>query len=147
MTSARVVAVDSGELGRELAAKVGAEVVLDADHAIEGVTDLTGGDVVIDFVGEQNTPEQATRMLRQGGTYFVVGYGAQLTTPTVELVSKEISVVGNLVGSYADLDDLMKLVARGRVTLETQRYPLDQALRALDDLAEGRVRGRAVLTP
>jgi NAD+-dependent secondary alcohol dehydrogenase Adh1 len=150
MTPARVVAVDKGELGRELAAKVGAEAVFDANDAVEALGELTGGggaDVVIDFVGEHHTPELATQMLRQGGTYFVVGYGAQLTTPTIELVLKEISVVGNLVGNYADLADLMKLVARGRVVLETQRYPLDQALSALDDLAAGRVRGRAVLTP
>jgi NAD+-dependent secondary alcohol dehydrogenase Adh1 len=150
MTPARVVAVDKGELGRQLAAKFGAEALLDAADAVEGVGELTGGvgaDVVIDFVGEHDTPEKAVQMLRQGGTYYLVGYGAQLTMPTIELVLKEISVVGNLVGNHADLDDLMKLVARGRVTLETQRYPLDQALTALDDLAAGRVRGRAVLTP
>lgn len=150
MTPARVVAVDKGELGRELAVKFGAEAVLDTSDAVEGVSELTGGigvDVVVDFVGEGDTPTQATQMLRQGGTYYLVGYGAQLATPTVELVLKEISVVGNLVGNHADLDDLMKLVARGRLTLETQRYPLDQALAALDDLAAGRVRGRAVLTP
>lgn len=150
MTPARVVAVDKAPAGRELAAKLGAHAVFDDAHAIAGVTDLTSGqgaDVVIDFVGEHDTPQQAIQMLRQGGTYYIVGYGAEMKTPTVEMVLKEISVVGNLVGNYADLDDLMELVADGQITLETTTYRLDQALEALDDLKNGRLQGRAILKP
>jgi NAD+-dependent secondary alcohol dehydrogenase Adh1 len=150
MTPARVVAVDRAPSGRELAAKFGAHHVFDDVEAVASIVDLTGGlgaDVVIDFVGEQDTPQQAIQMLRQGGTYYIVGYGAELKTPSVELVLKEISVVGNLVGSYADLDGLMRLVSQERVILETTTYKLDQALEALDDLKNGRLLGRAVLTP
>jgi NAD+-dependent secondary alcohol dehydrogenase Adh1 len=150
MTPARVVAVDRAPSGRELAAKLGAHNVFDDVEAVPSIIDLTGGlgaDVVIDFVGEQDTPQQAIQMLRQGGTYYIVGYGAELKTPSVELVLKEISVVGNLVGSYADLDGLMKLVSEGRVILETTTYKLEQALEALDDLKNGRLLGRAVLKP
>ena len=150
MTPARVVAVDRALPGRELAAKLGAHSVFDDVDAVAGVADLTrglGADVVIDFVGEQETPHQAMQMLRQGGAYYVVGYGAELKTPTVEMVLKEISVVGNLVGNHADLDGLMKLVADERVTLETTPYGLDQALEALDDLKNGRIQGRAILRP
>lgn len=150
MTSARVAAVDAGERGRALAARLGADAVLDSDGALEGLTELTGGsgaDVVIDFVGENGTPELAVSMLRQGGTYLVVGYGGTLTIPTVELVLKEISVVGNLVGSFSDLDDLMKLVTMGRVKLATTTYALDDALEALDDLEHGLIQGRGVLVP
>lgn len=150
MTPARVVAVDRAPSGRELATKFGAHNVFDDVEAVPSIIDLTGGlgaDVVIDFVGEQDTPQQAIQMLRQGGTYFIVGYGAELKTPSVELVLKEISVVGNLVGNYADLDGLMRLVSEGRVILETTTYKLEQALEALDDLKHGRLLGRAVLTP
>ncbi|MCW2854311.1 MAG: Alcohol dehydrogenase GroES domain protein [Nocardioides sp.] len=150
MTPARVVAVDRAPSGRELAAKFGAHHVFDDVEAVASIVDLTGGlgaDVVIDFVGEQDTPQQAIQMLRQGGTYYIVGYGAELKTPSVELVLKEISVVGNLVGSYADLDGLMRLVSQERVILETTTYKLEQALEALDDLKNGRLLGRAVLTP
>jgi D-arabinose 1-dehydrogenase-like Zn-dependent alcohol dehydrogenase len=43
----------------------------------------------------------------------------------VELVLKEISVTGNLVGNFADLPDLMQLVTEVRVKLQTKTYPLD----------------------
>jgi NAD+-dependent secondary alcohol dehydrogenase Adh1 len=150
MTPARVAAIDPAERGRELASLTGAETVLDSDGAAEAVADLTAGlgaDVVIDFVGEHGTPNQAISMLKQGGTYLAVGYGGELTLPTVELVLKEISVTGNLVGNFADLSDLMKLVTDGRVKLETKTYPLEDAVQALDDLDNGRIKGRGVLVP
>jgi NAD+-dependent secondary alcohol dehydrogenase Adh1 len=150
MTPALVAAIDPAQRGRDLAATTGAEAILDSAGAAEAVAELTGGvgaDVVIDFVGEHGTPAQAVGMLKQGGTYLAVGYGGELKLPTIELVLKEITVTGNLVGNYGDLSDLMKLVADGAVKLETRTYPLEEALNALDDLDNGRIKGRGVLVP
>lgn len=63
------------------------------------------------------------------------------------MISSEINIIGNLIGSYNDLCELMNLTARGLVTLHTERYRLDDFRTALDDLDAGRVRGRAVLVP
>ena len=52
-------------------------------------------------------------MLRQAGDYYVVGYGENINVPTIDIVSAEINIIGNLVGSYNDLSDLMALAARG----------------------------------
>ena len=41
----------------------------------------------------------------------------------------------------------MALAAAGGVRLHTSTYPLDSALEALDDLDNGRIRGRAILVP
>jgi NAD+-dependent secondary alcohol dehydrogenase Adh1 len=150
MTPARVVAIDKSETGRALAAEVGAEVVVDPADAPQTIAELTGeigADAVIDFVGEHDTPQLALQILRQGGTYYIVGYGAELKVVTTELVLKEISIVGNLVGNYADLGELMQLVEREKVKLTTQTYTLDQAVQALDDLDHGRIKGRGVLVP
>jgi NAD+-dependent secondary alcohol dehydrogenase Adh1 len=86
-------------------------------------------------------------MLRRAGDYHVVGYGEDVVVPTIDIISTEINIVGNLVGSYNDLSDLMALAARGAVTLHTSKYPLDDFQTALDDLDAGRVRGRAILVP
>jgi NAD+-dependent secondary alcohol dehydrogenase Adh1 len=62
------------------------------------------------------------------------------------MISREISVVGNLVGSYNDLAELMALTAMGKVRLATKTYPRSDALSALDDLDGGRIPGaRAIL--
>ena len=86
-------------------------------------------------------------MLRQAGDYHVVGYGENIDVPTIDIISAEINFVGNLVGSYNDLCDLMALAARGAVTLHTQKYALDDFQTAISDLDAGRVRGRAILVP
>ena len=51
------------------------------------------------------------------------------------------------MGSYNDLSELMVLAAQGKVVLHTSKYKLEDFQKALDDLAAGRVRGRAILVP
>lgn len=55
------------------AKRVGADhgVLTDTDGGVQDVLDYTGGsaDIVMDFMGEEGTPEKVLRMLRNGGTY------------------------------------------------------------------------------
>lgn len=46
-------------------------------------------------------------MLRQAGDYYVVGYGENINVPAIDIVSADISIIVNLVGSFNDLQDLM----------------------------------------
>jgi NAD+-dependent secondary alcohol dehydrogenase Adh1 len=78
---------------------------------------------------------------------FVIGYGGELRIPTLDFVAGEKNIVGNIVGTYADLAELMVLAQAGQVTLHTQQYPLERAVDALHDLDAGKVRGRAILVP
>ena len=56
-------------------------------------------------------------------------------------------MVGNLVGTWIDLWELLQLHAAGRVTLKTETYPLDSVNDVLEKLRDGEVTGRAVLVP
>jgi NAD+-dependent secondary alcohol dehydrogenase Adh1 len=51
--------------------------------------------------------------------------------------------MGNLVGTYVDLQDMMTLTAQGQVKLHTSTYPLDAIDDAMNDLDNGRPRGAA----
>ncbi|SNR24031.1 hypothetical protein SAMN06272737_101205 [Blastococcus mobilis] len=86
-------------------------------------------------------------MTRRAGDYHVVGYGEDIRVPTIDIISTEINIIGNLVGSYTDLVELMALAAQQRVRLHTAKYALESFQDALDDLDAGRVRGRAILVP
>ncbi|MCW2715662.1 MAG: alcohol dehydrogenase [Frankiales bacterium] len=86
-------------------------------------------------------------MTRAGGSYYVIGYGGQLSVPTLDIISTERNIVGNIVGTYNELAELMVLAQTGKVTLHTSAYPLDAAVDALADLDAGKVRGRAILVP
>ncbi|MBO0842316.1 MAG: zinc-binding dehydrogenase, partial [Nocardioides sp.] len=151
LTPARIVVVDRNPDAVKLATTVGADqgVVADGSHVAQ-IQDLTGGngaEVIIDFVGEGGSTGEGVQMLRRHGDYHVVGYGESISIPTIDIISTEINVIGNLVGSYNDLADLMALAAQGKVTLHTQKYALDDFATAVDDLDHGRVRGRAILVP
>ena len=67
--------------------------------------------------------------------------------PTLDIISTERNVIGNIVGTYNELAELMVLAEAGRVTLHTKTYPLAAAADALADLDAGKVRGRAILVP
>jgi NAD+-dependent secondary alcohol dehydrogenase Adh1 len=104
--------------------------------------------VVLDFVGEEGAEKDAWAMTRRAGSHFVIGYGGIVEVPTIEIISTERNVVGNIVGTYNDLAELMALAARGKVTLHTKPYPLEAANDAISDLDQGRLPGtRAILIP
>ncbi|MER7070504.1 NAD(P)-dependent alcohol dehydrogenase [Terrabacter sp. NPDC000476] len=151
LSPAEIVVVDRNPDAVKLAVAIGADHGIVADGSqVEQVLDLTGGhgaEVVVDFVGEGGATKEGVAMLRRAGDYHVVGYGENIDVPTIDIVSTEINVIGNLVGSYNDLCDLMALAARGAVTLHTQTYALDDFQSAIDDLNAGDVRGRAILVP
>ena len=149
LCAARLLAVDPSPTAQDLARELGADRVVAGDRPVEEVRDLTGGGahVVLDFVGERGVEQDATRMLRQGGTHIVIGYGGTIQVPAIDMIFSELSVVGTLVGNYTELCELMALHAEGKVRLHTQRYTLDDVNTALADLDAGRVRGRGVLVP
>ncbi|GAA3952444.1 NAD(P)-dependent alcohol dehydrogenase [Actinomadura viridis] len=151
LTATRIVVVDRSAEALELAAELGADETVLADGSqVARVLEATGGDgahAVLDFVGEGGAIEDGIAMLRRAGGYFVIGYGGRLDVPTIDIISSEIDFIGNLVGTYNDLVELMALAASGRVRLHTVKYPLDRFAEALSDLGRGRVRGRAVLVP
>jgi len=151
LTATRIIVVDRNPDALKLAEQLGARHTVVADGGqVAAVKDLTGGrgaDVVLDFVAEQGAETDGWAMTAAAGSYFVIGYGGTLTIPTLDIISTERNIIGNIVGTYNDLAELMVLAQDGKVTLHTRTYPLAEAGEALADLDAGRVRGRAILVP
>jgi NAD+-dependent secondary alcohol dehydrogenase Adh1 len=151
LTATTIIVVDRNPDALKLAAQIGAHHTVVADGTqVEAVRELTGGrgaHVVLDFVAEQGAEADGWAMTGGGGSYFVIGYGGTLQVPTLDIISTERNIIGNIVGTYNDLAELMALAEAGRVTLHTRTYPLDAAADAFADLDAGRVRGRAILVP
>jgi len=150
MCGAEIIAVDNNATSLQLAKECGADHLVKADGTeVQQVLDLTSGgaQIVMDYVGEKGTTTKGLDMTRGMGSYFVIGYGEHVHYPTVNLVSAEKNIIGNLVGTWADLNELMSLAGRGLVNLATKEYSLSDANTALHDLAAGQVKGRAILIP
>jgi NAD+-dependent secondary alcohol dehydrogenase Adh1 len=151
LTATQIIVVDRNPDALKLAEQLGAHQSVVADGGqVAAVMDLTrgrGADVVMDFVAEQGAEQEGFAMTARAGSYYVIGYGGELRIPTLDVISTERNIIGNIVGTYNDLAELMVLAQAGRVTLHTRTYPLDAAPEALADLDAGRVRGRAILVP
>jgi NAD+-dependent secondary alcohol dehydrogenase Adh1 len=151
MCATRIVVLDRNEAALALTGEWGADetVLVDGSHVgrVLELTDGKGAEVVLDFVGEQGAERDSWAMTRRAGSHFVIGYGGTVDVPTIDVISTERNVIGNLVGSCNDLVELMALAADGRVRMLTQTYPLDAAHDAMDDLDSGRLRGRGILIP
>jgi len=154
LTAAEVTVIDQSEQALELAQGIGADHTVLATDDTQAVTkrvlDITegGAHIVFDFVGEQGMEKLSPQLLRPRGSHYVIGYGGAVQLDTIDIISREINVIGNLVGTYNDLVELMALNAAGKVQLRTQEYPLDATLDAMADLDSGKLAGtRGILVP
>jgi NAD+-dependent secondary alcohol dehydrogenase Adh1 len=151
LCAAEIIVIDRADKSLDLAKECGAHHLVKADgNEVEAVLALTaarGAEAVIDFVGEGDAIAKGLSMTANGGYYYIVGYGGKIELPTIDMITTEKTIVGNLVGTYAELVELMALADRGLVELHTKEYKLSQANDALHDLHHGRIHGRAVLIP
>ena len=141
----KCIIIGSGGLGH-----IAIQVLRADGNEVERVLELTkglGAEAVLDFVAEHGTTSKGLAMTRNMGTYYVVGYGEDINVSAFEMITTEKNIVGNLVGTWAELTELMALADRGKVHLTTQEYSLANANQALQDLNNGKIKGRAVLIP
>ena len=150
-TAARVVAIDPRESARDLAKRVGADSVAapgeEAVEAIREVSDGLGADVVLDFVGSDETLALAVAAARQLADITIVGIAGGTLPVSFFGLPYEVSVQTTYWGNRAELVDVLDLASRGLLHAETTRFPLDQAVHAYEQLHIGAVDGRAVITP
>jgi NAD+-dependent secondary alcohol dehydrogenase Adh1 len=151
LCAAEIIVIDRSDMALQLAKECGAHHLVKGDGTeVEQVMELTAGhgaEAVIDFVGEGDAVAKGLAMTRNAGAYYIVGYGGKIELPTLDMITTEKSIIGNLVGTYPELIELMALADRGLVHLATREYKLRDANQALHDLHHGKIKGRAVLIP
>lgn len=146
-----VVDIDAGK--RDAAMAAGAVATIDgaAPDAARQITDATGGGAwaVIDFVGSSATVRLGVDALVKGGKLIIVGlFGGDVTVPTPFFPMRAMTIQGSYVGSLPEMQELLELVRRtGPPPIPVRTRPLEDVNAALDDLRDGKVVGRVVLTP
>lgn len=145
VTPARVVAVDPRPAARELARECGADATAAPEDLADAMADKAAA--VLDFVGSDDTMAAGLGALRFGGHFLAVGVGGSFTLSAIDLVASEYRIEGVYVGTYPELLEVTALSQAGLVVPRTVSYPLSEADRALVDLANGKITGRALLIP
>jgi propanol-preferring alcohol dehydrogenase len=142
-----VIDVDDGKL--ELARDLGATIALNAaKFPVNRINRETGGaHGLIVTAPDPRAFDQAMKMLRRGGTCVLVGVAEEaLGISAFQMVINELVVRGSVSGTRQDLGEALQLAANGGVRVVMQAVPMDNVNSAIQDLREGKVRGRVVLT-
>ncbi|WP_188681126.1 alcohol dehydrogenase catalytic domain-containing protein [Thermogymnomonas acidicola] len=144
LSGARVTAVSTGERHRDLALRVGADDVIDPGRDYSGISKFSrAADRAIVFAPSQAAIDAALKTLKPGGRLVLGVFGGASSIPFVD----EIEIVGSVIGTRKDMNEVLRLASTGKVRIEAERYRLDQANEVLLRLKRGQINGRAVLNP
>ena len=148
---ATVITTVSGNSKQDFAKKLGAHYIIDrtrqdiADEIKKIVP--TGVDIVIDHVGAA-TWATSIAALRQGGRMAVCGMtsGNEATVPVRMFYTKQIVMVGSLLGTRAQLEELINFVMRKKIQpVIDSVFPLQEAKEAQKKMEAGIHTGKILL--
>lgn len=152
ITPARIIALDVRQPALDaVRGKVDFAIDSAAPDAAQQVLDAAGGhgpDFVLDLVGSTATLKLATSVVAPYGAIRVPGQGNGVlqfeTVRTTTSIPRGVTINRPYSGTRRELHDVVALAQAGRIGIDLKTYPFEKALDAFDDLAAGRITGRAV---
>jgi alcohol dehydrogenase, propanol-preferring len=146
-----VIAVDTSADKLEIAKRMGAdEALLSGDAAVKRIKDITrgqGAELVLDMVGVDATLTMAAQVARVLGHLTIVGLGGGALPVNFHSPAKECSVASPFWGYIPELMEVVDLAQAGKIKMLVEHFPLERASEAYHLLHDGKIRGRAVVTP
>lgn len=153
LTGARVLATVGSEEKADQARSMGAEAILHTkDRVRDRVKDLTGGrgaDVVFEHIGGDILTD-ALASLASGGRVVTCGATAGATVPIDVrfFYMRNLTLLGSRMGTRKELEEVMRLVARRKLTPVIDRtFPLSEAQTAQRWMEERKNFGKILLLP
>lgn len=139
------IAVTHSKDKEELAYKLGADsVVPDGDILLkEG-----GADVILSTSNSYKATADSIKALRPDGRLILMGVST--TEPLAispEILFKRGHIIGSTQNDREHLYEALDYVARGKVKVMTEIFPLEDITNAYDKVANGNVRFKAVIHP
>lgn len=147
---ARVIAVDVEDAKLDLARDLGADYAINAaaTDPVKAVADLGGADVAVVTAASPRTFEQAYASLRRGGRLSCVGLPAddKISISVFDTILSGKSIIGSIVGTRNDLEDVFALHAAGRTRVIAQPRKLEEVNDCFAEVLAGQVPARLVFT-
>jgi D-arabinose 1-dehydrogenase-like Zn-dependent alcohol dehydrogenase len=145
----RTVAIGRGGDKQALAKKLGAHEYLDtsAGDPAEALQKMGGAHVILATAPDSKAMSGLVNGLSAHGTLMVVGAGIEsLTVTPIQLISGSKTIRGWASGTARDSQDTLEFSAFSGVRPMIERYPLEKAAEAYEQMISGRARFRVVLT-
>ncbi len=140
-----VTAVTRGEAHRGVAAELGATHVVDSSREDPGEVLASAGGVDAAFVfGPSNElVRQAIQATKPGG---IIITGVNIDPGRFPFATEK-TLIGSLLGTRRQMQQVIDLAAAGRIHVVHERQPLEAANETLARLKRGEIRARAILVP
>jgi len=145
----RTVAIWRGGDKQPLAKKLGAHTFIDtsAGAPAAALQKMGGARIVLATAPDSKSMSALVDGLAPNGTLMIVGADmASLTVTPLQLIGGRSSIRGWASGTAKDSQDALEFSALSGVRPMIERYPLEKAAAAYDQMISGRARFRVVLT-
>ena len=146
---AHVIAIDISDEKLALAKTLGAPEVFNAaaPDASKKLRRL-GAHVALVTSAAKSAYDLAFSCLRPTGTLLVVGLPSEnISFPPVLMAALEVHIHAFAVGTREDLRNVLNMAAAGKLRCNVSTRPLSEANSVLEELRQGKISGRVVLTP
>jgi propanol-preferring alcohol dehydrogenase len=151
LSSAQIIVVDKAPDKLAQAQQVGANEALLSDEQTAGkIRDLSGGqgaELVLDFVGSNDTLALGAASLRAEGHLTIVGLALGTLPLSFFGVPYGSTVRTSYWGTIPELIELVALARAKKIRWNIETYPRHEAPQVYAKLAAGQISGRAVFTP
>jgi alcohol dehydrogenase len=145
------IAVTHSKDKEELAYKLGADsVVSDGEGLLkEGQHDGAGGaDVILATSNSYKATADSIKGLRPDGRVVLMGVSTtEPLTISPEILFKRARILGSTQNDREHLYEALDYVAKGKVRVMTEMFPLEEISNAYDKVANGNVRFKVVIEP
>ncbi|KAJ7330834.1 hypothetical protein DFH08DRAFT_916496 [Mycena albidolilacea] len=150
----RVIAIDTGDVKRDLCLSLGAEKWVDfktTTDLVKEVKEATGGDgphAAVVAAANAGPLDQAVHYLRPKGTLVAVGLPSGtpvLTVPIGLLIIKCLTIIGSANGNRQDAIEALEIAARGKVACHHVVRDLSEVNAVFAEMAAQNIAGRVVL--
>lgn len=145
----RTVAIGRGGDKQALAKKLGAHEYVDTNSGApaEALKKMGGADVILATAPDSKSISALVDGLGPNGTLMIVGAGFEsLTVTPLQLIGGRKSIRGWASGTARDSQDTLEFSSLTGVRPMIERYPLDKAAEAYNQMITGKARFRVVLT-
>jgi propanol-preferring alcohol dehydrogenase len=145
---AEITAIDVADDKLALATSLGATKTLNATSANVVKELRRAGSVHVALVtsGSKAAYDTAFPCVRPTGKLMVVGLPPEISFAPIMMAAKEIRVQASAVGTRQDLTEMLEMAAAGKLHCQVATRPLADVNAILDEMREGKISGRIVLT-
>lgn len=146
---AEITAIDTADEKLQLAESLGAVKGFNArsSNVVKELRTASGVHVALVTSAAKAAYDTAFACVRPRGTLLVVGLPPDdICFPPIMMAAKEVRVQASAVGTRQDLREVLTMASQGKIRCKVAARPLSEANLVINQLRQGQVSGRMVLS-